>query len=245
MSWDAAIFGRLVIPKNRRKAWLDAALDWGSVPGHDAWDGYIDGETVRDVVEDVNFADDLEFLEVEWDGDEIRVQAFLMKDTFNENVLGFAAAWAAGAELGGRGELIGMEMGEKLPRKKSQRKRHARERSQSSPDTLTASSPPFPGRSSSTPYPGPRASHPSAGTDPPRPEFPRYATTDRPPRAPPAVGHGFQPQSRGIAKLQLPVPNANRQLPIVHEPVVTRTQEHQVRLRRLSALRPTLDVVRV
>ena len=110
MSWDAAIHGRLVIPKGKREAWLDASLDWASVPGHDVWDGSIDAETVRDVVEDGDFADDIEFLEVAWDGDEIRVQAFLAKDTFNENVLEFAAAWAAAAEFGGRGELVGMGM---------------------------------------------------------------------------------------------------------------------------------------
>jgi hypothetical protein len=110
MSWDAAIHGRLVISKDQREAWLDAKLDWPSVPGHDVWDANIENDTVRDVVEDGNFVDDAWFLEVAWDGDEIRVQAFLVKDTFNETLLEFAAAWAAAAQFGGRGELIGMGM---------------------------------------------------------------------------------------------------------------------------------------
>ncbi|MFV8754599.1 hypothetical protein ACNOYE_28965 [Nannocystaceae bacterium ST9] len=109
MSWDAAIHGRLVIPSDRREAWLDAELDWHAVDGHEVWDGYVGGETVRDIVENV-LDDGLEFVEVEWEGDEIRVQSFQTKDGFNETVIGFAAAWAASAPFGGQGELIGMGM---------------------------------------------------------------------------------------------------------------------------------------
>jgi hypothetical protein len=110
MSWDAAIHGRLVVPPEHREAWLDAPLDWDRVDGHQAWDGYVDGETVRDVVEGVGFSDQFEFLAIEWDGDEIRVQSFQSKDGFNESVIGLAAAWAAAAPFRGRGELVGMGM---------------------------------------------------------------------------------------------------------------------------------------
>jgi hypothetical protein len=110
MSWDAAIHGRLVIPADQRERWLDAKLDWPSVPGYQAWDGCVEGEIVRDIVERNDLDDEIEFLEVRWDGDEIRVQSFQAKDGFNETVLGFAAAWAASAPFGGRGELIGMGM---------------------------------------------------------------------------------------------------------------------------------------
>jgi hypothetical protein len=110
MSWDAAIHGRLVIPSDQREAWLDAKLDWPSVPGYEAWDGGVEGETVRDVVEDNDLDEEFEFLEVTWNGDEICVQSFQAKDGFNDTVLEFAAAWAAAAPFGGRGELIGMGM---------------------------------------------------------------------------------------------------------------------------------------
>jgi hypothetical protein len=110
MSWDAAIHGRLVIPADQREAWLDAKLDWPCVPGYEAWNGEVEGETVRDVVERNDLDDGFEFLEVRWDGDEICVQSFQAKDGFNDSVLEFAAAWAAAAPFGGRGELIGMGM---------------------------------------------------------------------------------------------------------------------------------------
>ena len=110
MSWDAAIHGRLIVPANTREAWLDAKLDWHAVPGHEAWDGHVEGETVRDIVEAGDHADDFEFLEVAWAGDEIRVQSFQAKDGFIDTVIGFAAAWAAAAPFGGVGELVGMGM---------------------------------------------------------------------------------------------------------------------------------------
>jgi hypothetical protein len=111
MGWDAAIHGRLVIPSDQRDAWLATTLDWASVPGHEAWDGHVEGPTVRDAVEGGYVTEDgLEFLEFEWQGDELRVAAFMAKDGFIDHVLGIAAAWAASAPFGGRGQLIGMGM---------------------------------------------------------------------------------------------------------------------------------------
>jgi hypothetical protein len=66
---------------------------------------------VRDAVEGGYVSEEgLEFLEFEWQGDELRVAAFMAKDGFVDHVLGIAAAWAAAAPFGGRGELIGMGM---------------------------------------------------------------------------------------------------------------------------------------
>lgn len=109
MRWDAAIFGRLVIPAQHRKAWLAADLDWKSVEGHEVLKGYIGGESVRDIVEDVNFAEPAEFLDIRWEGDELRLTSFQSQAGFTESMVGFAAAWAASARFGA-GELIGMGM---------------------------------------------------------------------------------------------------------------------------------------
>jgi hypothetical protein len=110
MSWDAAIHGRIRIPEDQREAWLDCKLDWPAVDGHDVWDGYVGAETVREVVEAMGFADDMEFMEFEWDGDELRVASFQAKDGFNETAITIAAAWAAAAAFGGKGELVAMGM---------------------------------------------------------------------------------------------------------------------------------------
>jgi hypothetical protein len=109
MRWDAAIFGRLVIPAQHRKAWLGADLDWKSVEGHEVLKGYIGGESVSDIVEDVNFSEPAEFLDIAWSGDELRLTSFQSQAGFTESMVGFAAAWAASARFGS-GELIGMGM---------------------------------------------------------------------------------------------------------------------------------------
>lgn len=108
--WDAAICGRLVIPAEHRKAWLAAELDWKAVSGHEALKGYISGETVRDMVDGVDFVEASEFLEIEWTGDEMRLRSFQGQAGFNESMVGFAAAWAAAAGFGGVGELLGIGM---------------------------------------------------------------------------------------------------------------------------------------
>ncbi len=109
MRWDAAIFGRLVIPAQHRKAWLAADLDWKSVEGHEVLKGYIGGESVHDIVDDVNFTESAEFLDIAWTGDELRLTSFQSQAGFTESMVGFAAAWAASARFG-TGELIGMGM---------------------------------------------------------------------------------------------------------------------------------------
>lgn len=109
MRWDAAIFGRLVIPAQHRKTWLGADLDWKSVEGHEILKGYIGGESVRDIVEDVNFAEPAEFLDIRWSGDELQLASFQSQAGFTESMVGFAAAWAASVPYG-TGELIGMGM---------------------------------------------------------------------------------------------------------------------------------------
>ncbi|MFV8754607.1 hypothetical protein ACNOYE_29005 [Nannocystaceae bacterium ST9] len=109
MRWDAAIFGRLVIPASQRKAWLAADLDWKSVEGHEVLKGYISGESVADIVEGVNFSESSEFLDIGWTGDELRLASFQSQAGFTESMVGFAAAWAASARFGA-GELIGMGM---------------------------------------------------------------------------------------------------------------------------------------
>jgi hypothetical protein len=110
MRGDAGIFGRLVIPASKRDAWLAAELDWKSVEGHQVLKGYIGGETVADIVEGVGFVEPSEFLELSWSGDELRLLSFQSAAGFNESMVGFAAAWAAAARFGGRGELCGLGM---------------------------------------------------------------------------------------------------------------------------------------
>jgi hypothetical protein len=114
MRWDALIHGRLVIPAKQRKAWLAAELDWKSVEGSAVLKGYISGETVVDIVEDVNFDEPNEFLNITWTGDEMRLQSFQSPAGFTESMVGFAAAWAAGAKFGGSGELIAIAIGSPL-----------------------------------------------------------------------------------------------------------------------------------
>lgn len=109
--WNAAIFGRLVIPAAQRKAWLAADLDWKSVENNAVLKGYISGEVVRDMVDDVNFVEATEFLDITWTGDELRLGSFQSRDGFNESMVGFAAAWAASAAFEGAGELYGLGMG--------------------------------------------------------------------------------------------------------------------------------------
>jgi hypothetical protein len=109
--WNAAIFGRLVIPASQRKAWLAADLDWKSVENYAVLKGYISGESVRDMVDDVNFVEATEFLDITWTGDELRLDSFQSRDGFNESMVGFAAAWAASAAFEGVGELYGLGMG--------------------------------------------------------------------------------------------------------------------------------------
>jgi hypothetical protein len=109
--WNAAIFGRLVIPAAQRKAWLAADLDWKSVENNAVLKGYISGESVRDMVDDVNFVEATEFLDITWTGDELRLGSFQSRDGFNESMVGFAAAWAASAAFEGTGELYGLGMG--------------------------------------------------------------------------------------------------------------------------------------
>jgi hypothetical protein len=109
--WNAAIFGRLVIPASQRKAWLAADLDWKSVENYAVLKGYISGESVRDMVDDVNFVEATEFLDITWTGDELRLGSFQSRDGFNESMVGFAAAWAASAAFEGVGELYGLGMG--------------------------------------------------------------------------------------------------------------------------------------
>jgi hypothetical protein len=109
--WNAAIFGRLVIPASQRKAWLAADLDWKSVENYAVLKGYISGESVRDMVDDVNFVEATEFLDITWTGDELRLGSFQSRDGFNESMVGFAAAWAASAAFEGVGELFGLGMG--------------------------------------------------------------------------------------------------------------------------------------
>jgi hypothetical protein len=109
--WNAAIFGRLVIPASQRKAWLAADLDWKSVENYAVLKGYISGESVRDMVDDVNFVEATEFLDITWAGDELRLGSFQSRDGFNESMVGFAAAWAASAAFEGVGELFGLGMG--------------------------------------------------------------------------------------------------------------------------------------
>jgi hypothetical protein len=111
MRWNAAIFGRLVLPAAHRKAWLAADLDWKSVENHAVLKGYISGESVRDIVDDVNFVEATEFLDIGWNGDELRLSSFQSQAGFTESMVGFAAAWAAGAAFEGRGELYGLGMG--------------------------------------------------------------------------------------------------------------------------------------
>jgi hypothetical protein len=110
MRWDAAISGRLVIPAQHRQAWLAAELDWKSVTNYQVLKGYISGETVRDMVDGVNFVEATEFLEISWVGDEIQLRSFQGQAGFNESMVGFAAAWAAAAAFGGVGELLGFGM---------------------------------------------------------------------------------------------------------------------------------------
>jgi hypothetical protein len=110
MRWDAAISGRLVIPAQHRQAWLAAELDWKSVTNHQVLKGYISGETVRDMVDGVDFVEATEFLEIRWVGDEIQLRSFQGQAGFNESMVGFAAAWAAAAAFGGVGELLGFGM---------------------------------------------------------------------------------------------------------------------------------------
>jgi hypothetical protein len=107
---DAGIFGRLVIPANKRDAWLAAELDWKAVEGHQLLKGYIGGETVADIVVDVGFVEPSEFLELAWAGDELTLRSFQSAAGYSESVVGFAAAWAASARFGGRGELCGLGM---------------------------------------------------------------------------------------------------------------------------------------
>lgn len=107
---DAGIFGRLLVPASQRKAWLAADLDWKAVEGHQVLKGYIGGETVADIVEGVGFVEPSEFLELTWTGDELRLLSFQSAAGFNESMVGFAAAWAASARFGGRGELCGLGM---------------------------------------------------------------------------------------------------------------------------------------
>jgi hypothetical protein len=109
--WNACIFGRLVIPASHRKAWLAADLDWKTVDNHAVLKGYISGESVRDIVEDVNFVEPSEFLDISWTGDELRLGSFQSQAGFNESMVGFAAAWAASTAFDGVGELYGLGMG--------------------------------------------------------------------------------------------------------------------------------------
>lgn len=109
--WNAVIFGRLVIPAAQRKAWLAADLDWKSVENNAVLRGYISGESVADIVDDVNFMEPTEFLDITWTGDELQLGSFQSRDGFNESMVGFAAAWAASAAFQASGELYGLGMG--------------------------------------------------------------------------------------------------------------------------------------
>jgi hypothetical protein len=111
MRWNAAIFGRLIIPAANRKGWLAADLDWKSVENHAVLKGYISGESVGDIVDDVNFVEPTEFLDISWTGDELRLSSFQSQAGFVESMVGFAAAWAAGAAFDGVGELFGLGIG--------------------------------------------------------------------------------------------------------------------------------------
>jgi hypothetical protein len=111
MRWNAAIFGRLIIPASNRKGWLAADLDWKSVENHAVLKGYISGESVADIVDDVNFVEPTEFLDISSTGDELRLYSFQSQAGFTESMVGFAAAWAAGAAFDGVGELYGLGMG--------------------------------------------------------------------------------------------------------------------------------------
>ncbi|NJK31359.1 MAG: hypothetical protein HC927_02480 [Deltaproteobacteria bacterium] len=79
MSWDGAIHGRIALPADRREAWLATKLDWASVEGHAIWDAQIDQDTVAEVLDELPFTDDMQFLELEWQGDELRVASFQSK----------------------------------------------------------------------------------------------------------------------------------------------------------------------
>ena len=115
MRWDAAIHGRLVIPAKQRKAWLAAELDWKSVEGSAVLKGYISGETVADMIyDDASFEEPNEFLKIAWSGDELQLQSFQSPAGFTENMVGFAAAWAAAARFGGTGELFAFAIGSPL-----------------------------------------------------------------------------------------------------------------------------------
>lgn len=115
MRWDAAIHGRLVIPAKQRKAWLAAELDWKSVEGSAALKGYINGETVADMIyDDASFEESNEFLSIAWTGDELLLQSYQSPAGFTENMVGFAAAWAAAARFGGAGELFAFAIGSRL-----------------------------------------------------------------------------------------------------------------------------------
>jgi hypothetical protein len=111
MRWNAAIFGRLILPASNHKGWLAADLDWKSVENHAVLKGYISGESVRDIIDDVNFVEPTEFLDISWTGDELRLLSFQSQAGFVESMVGFAAAWAAGAAFDGVGELYGLGMG--------------------------------------------------------------------------------------------------------------------------------------
>ncbi|WP_052546749.1 hypothetical protein [Enhygromyxa salina] len=97
-----------MIPAQHHEAWLAAELDWKSVAGYQVLKGYISGETVRDIVDGVDFVEPREFLEINWAGDEIQLRSFQGQAGFTESMVGFAAAWAAAARFGGEGELIGV-----------------------------------------------------------------------------------------------------------------------------------------
>lgn len=114
MRWDAAIHGRLVIPAPQRKAWLAAELDWKSVEGSAVLKGYISGETVADIVDDVSFTEPSEFLTITWVGDELQLRSFVSQAGFTESMVGFAAAWAAGARFAGTGELVALGVGSRF-----------------------------------------------------------------------------------------------------------------------------------
>lgn len=111
MRWNAAIFGRLTLPAAHHKPWLAADLDWKSVENHSVLRGYISGESVRDIVDDVNFVEATEFLDIAWNGDELRLSSFQSQAGFTESMVGFAAAWAAAAAFEGVGELCCLGMG--------------------------------------------------------------------------------------------------------------------------------------
>ena len=100
-----------MVPASHRKAWLAADLDWKSVENHAVLKGYISGESVSDIVDDVNFVEATEFLDISWNGDEMRLSSFQSQAGFTESMVGFAAAWAAAAAFEGVGELVGFGMG--------------------------------------------------------------------------------------------------------------------------------------